>query len=369
MAIARIEFLRLARDRTSLSLIITVPILQILLFGAAINLNPGGITIAVAGGGPTAHDKANKVAESTGYFETILVGLPAGEAIKLLRSGHIQVALEIPDDSQIFDQLETQTIELTNEGGSGLTLYVDGADPAAVAPAVAALQVAALRRYIDTLTDSSGSNPGEVIWLNNLDRNSRWVTLPPLIGVIVMISSLMLGALSVVREKEQGSWGTLVSSPVERHQVVWGKMMPYVGIAAVQIMLAYCAAVWVFEVPSLGSQLALFVGGLMTAIVYLQLGFVVSLVAGSQLHALQAAVGLYLPSLLLSGFMFPFSAMPTWARVVGEAMPLRHFVSIARDTMLRGGTFADNVLGLSVLLAMGLLGWFAILAVSQRANS
>lgn len=369
-AVARVELLRLARDRTSLSLIITVPILQILLFGAAINLNPSGISIGIAGGGPSAQESAVEIVQNTGYFGRVIAGLSADEAVQSLKNGNIQVAIEFADDAEIFDNLEAQASAFGDERGSEPKLYVDGADPAAVAPAVAALQAAALGRQIAILTDLTDGHArsGEVIWLHNPDRNSRWVSLPPLIGVIVMISSLMLGALSVVREKELGSWATLIASPLPRHQIIWGKMTPYISIAAFQIVVAYCAAVWVFDVPALGSHSALFFAGIMTAIVYLQLGFIVSLLAGSQLHALQAAVALYLPSLLLSGFMFPFSAMPYWAQLLGEAMPLKHFVSIARDTMLRGGAFIDNGGGLLVLVLMSILGWLAIIASSKRAT-
>lgn len=350
-AIALVETLRILRDRTSFSLVVMVPILQILLFGAAININPNNVSVAVAGGSPSTQNTAQSIIQETGYFDTVTVGLAAGEALKKMERGDVQVAIEMPDDAALFEALENESADQSEHSVSGLRLFADGADPAAVGPAVAALEAAAVRRQ---LTEHIGGNQssGELIWLYNPERDSRWVTLPALVGVIVMISSLMLGALAIVREREQGTWNTLLASPASKGQILLGKIIPYIAISATQILLSIGIAVVLFDVPVNGSLVALLLGAILTATIYLLMGFIVSVSTMSQLQALQTAVALYLPSILLSGFMFPFSAMPSWAQYIGKVMPLTHYVNLSRDTMLRGFGMFDVLVQLGVLACL-----------------
>lgn len=338
-----LEWLHILRDRTTRGLLVLVPAVQLVLFGYAVDTDPRGVRLAVAGGTPEQQQAALSVAETTARF-TVRLGLPPGEAQAALTSGRTDVALELPPPSNAEDEAPPPR------------LIVDGADPGVVRPAVAALEVAFLRR-VAARGSLSGIPPVLVEWRYNPELRTVWSVVPGLAGAIPMIGMLLLGALCVVRERERGSLELLRAAPLGPASILAGKLLPYLAIGGAQGLLILGLGHALFGLPWRGPPAPLVLALLLSAAAYLALGFAISCAARSQLQAMQGAVFLYLPSILLSGFLFPFAAMPDWAQVIGEALPLTHLTRIARDVLLRGG-LPDG--GMVELLALGLLASAAL---------
>jgi ABC-2 type transport system permease protein len=325
-AVARIETLRLLRDRVAISLIALVPAVQIVLFGYAINLDPKDVPIAIAGSDGSLVERAARIVGETGYFKIIGEGLSSGAAERMVAAGRALVGIELPPSP--------------DEEGSGnaptrARVVVDATDPAAVRPALAALETAYWRKRATTFSLDDGAAI-DVDWLYNPQRRTAWTIVPGLVGVIVMISMLMLGALTLVRERERGSWEALLATPVDALDALIGKLSPYVVIGAAQGAVVIGLARLLFGLPVSGGIWALLGALPVYAAANLLLGFAFSALAESQMQAMQGAVFFYLPSMLLSGFMFPFQGMPGWARAIGEVLPLTHFVRATRGALLKG---------------------------------
>jgi ABC-2 type transport system permease protein len=182
----------------------------------------------------------------------------------------------------------------------------------------------------------SASDIAPVAWLYNPEARTSWSLTPGLVGVIVMISMLLLGALTLVREREQGTWEALLATAADGVDALLGKLAPYLIAGVAQATAVACAAHVFYHVPLAGSLATLLLAASLLAAAHLLLGFALSALAATQLQAIQSAVFFYLPSMLLSGFMFPFAGMPRWAQWLGNCLPLTHFVRIARGVMLRG---------------------------------
>jgi ABC-2 type transport system permease protein len=325
-AVMRIETLRIWRDRATMALIVVVPAVQILLFGATVNLDPRGLTLAVAHSAGGNISTVQRAADATGYFRRTLLSVPSGSALPAIVSGSAQVAIEWSDSNQP-------------------QLLADASDAAAVRPATLALAGELQRSLASDLAGSAGiSNADEFLqryvpaieWHYNPAARTTWSITPGLAGVVVMITMLLLGALTLVREREQGSWESLLATAVDGVDAVIGKLTPYVVLGVVQAAVVVACAHWIFDVPVAGSLAALLAAAALLATAHLLFGFALSALAASQLQAIQSAVFFYLPSMLLSGFMFPFEGMPRWAQRIGECIPLTHFVRVARGVMLRG---------------------------------
>lgn len=369
-AVALVEGLRLLRDRTSFSLIVAVPVLQIILFGAAVNLDPKHVSLAVVGGSPSTQQFISQVAENTGYFKKARLGLEPARATDLITQGLASVVIELPDDAALFDEDALDDFDETTR------VFIDGSDAGAVAPALSALRREMWRYVAQRVADEAGleglikaREQVETVWLYNPGRDTTWTLLPGLLGVIVMISMLMLGALSLAREREQGTWEALLMMPNTAAEVLTGKILPYVVIAFVQTILVTMCATLGFGLPFVGSVLLLLAGTLLFAFAHLVLGFLLSAVVENQIQALQGAVAFYLPSMLLSGFMFPFSGMPGWAQAAGNVLPLTHYVRFARDIMLKGtpGAEAAGFLAPIMLFAM-IVGLMALVLFRRRLD-
>ena len=326
MAVARIETLRLIRDRVAISLIALVPAVQIVLFGYAVNLDPKDVPIAIAGSEGPLVERAARVVGETGYFKIIGEGLPSGAAERMVAAGRALVGIELPPSA--------------DDDGSGdasarARVVVDATDPGAVRPALAALESAYWRKRATTFSLDDGPSI-HVDWLYNPERRTAWTIVPGLVGVTVMISMLMLGALTLVRERERGSWESLLATPVDALDALIGKLSPYVVVGAAQGAVVIGLARLLFGLPVSGGIWALLGALPVYAAANLLLGFAFSALAESQMQAMQGAVFFYLPSMLLSGFMFPFQGMPGWARAIGEVLPLTHFVRATRGALLKG---------------------------------
>ena len=324
LAVARVELLHLVHDRTSISLIVIVPAIQIVLFGYAVNLNPRNVPIAISRGRGATTDQIHRIIEETGYFSIEADRLEPGEAKQMVLEGRAAVGIEIPPDKS-----ETRTIS------DDPIVTVDASDPELVGPALAALETNYLRHVAETL--AIGPIPmAKLALLYNPDSRTAWAIVPGLVGAVIMISMLMLGALTLVRERERGSWEALLATPVSAVDALAGKLSPYILVGTMQALLVIWIARLLFALPLRGDLIALLLSVPLYCAAHLILGFAFSALAENQLQAVQSAVLFYLPSMLLSGFLFPFQGMPTWARSVGETLPLTHFLRATRGVFLKG---------------------------------
>jgi ABC-2 type transport system permease protein len=324
LAVARIELLHLLHDRTSISLILIVPAFQIVLFGYAVNPDSKHIPIAISEGLGKTAEQLRRTIEKTGYFSIEADELEPGEAKQMVAEGRAMVGIEIPPENSETDQTTGDP-----------SVIVDASDPETVRPALAALQTSYLRRVAETF--AIGPIPdAKLVLLYNPDNRTAWAIVPGLVGVVVMISMLMLGALTLVRERERGSWEALLATPLSAIDALAGKLAPYILVGVLQAVLVIWVARLLFAMPLRGDLVALLVAVPVYSAAHLNLGFAFSALAENQLQAVQGAVFFYLPFMLLSGFLFPFQGMPGWARKVGEMLPLTHFLRATRGVLLRG---------------------------------
>ena len=329
------ELQQMLRDRLTFAMAIGVPILQLVLFGYAINTDPKGLPTALvsADAGPLARSLSAAL-QNTGYFRITHSGTSEREAEALIESGDVQFMVVIPDDF-------TQRV-LRGERPAVL-VAVDATDPSASGNAIAALTSVAGQALEHDLKGAlaplhAGAAPFEVRVHRryNPEGLSRYNIVPGLIGTILTMTMVMLTGLAMTRERERGTMENLLATPVRPFEVMAGKILPYVVIGYVQLGVILTAAALLFEVPMVGSLVLLLamIGVFMLA--NLAVGFTFSTLAKNQLQAMQMTFFFFLPSMLLSGFMFPFRGMPVWAQYVGEVLPLTHFLRIVRGIMLKG---------------------------------
>lgn len=321
LATARAETLYLLRDRTSLALILIVPLLQIILFGFAINLDPKEVTVAISGDRDGLAARVERILDQTGYFQAPIKTASAEASV---RRGKALIGIHLPPRPDILDE---EAIE------SPIRIYIDGIEPAAVTPALAALSQALVT---EAKIEARRGFAFEAKWLFNPDRKTSWTIVPGLLGLIIMISMLMLGSLALVRSREDGSAIIYAMAPISPLQMLLGRALPYVACACLQAVGVLVLAGSLFDVPMRGPVLFLLLAVPLFALAHLALGFVFSNAARTSLEAIQRVVAFYLPAILLSGLLFPFAGMPRWAQVLGEAIPLTHMVRAMRDLMLRG---------------------------------
>jgi ABC-2 type transport system permease protein len=354
-AVACVETLHLIRDRMSIALIVLVPAIQIVLFGYAVTLDPKNIPLAIAGNHRSPVDQLHQTIEETGYFSILADRLELGAAERMVVEGKALVGIELPP-------LDSSDPDAPSEEPR---IVVDATDPAAVRPALAALETAYWRHVAER--SLIGPPPAvDVEWLYNPKGRMAWTIVPGLVGVIVMISMLMLGALTLVREREHGTWETLLATPVDAVDALVGKLSPYILVGTVQALVVICIAQLLFDVPVTGNLWALLLAIPVYAAAHLILGFAFSALAESQMQAIQGAVFFYLPSMLLSGFMFPFQGMPVWAQSIGEVLPLTHFVRAARGVLLKGESFSLVVSEMVPVLLFALGAVVVALAAYRR---
>lgn len=355
LAVARIETLHLTRDRTTISLILVVPAIQLVLFGYAVNLDPKAIPLAIARNHGHPIDQLRRTVEETGYFSILADRLEPGAAERMVVEGRALVGIEFPPMNDSDPDVPSAEPRIV----------VDATDPAAVRPALAALETAYWRHAAQTSPLALAPSV-EVEWLYNPEGRTAWTIVPGLAGVVVMISTLMLGALTLVRERERGSWETLLATPVEAVDALVGKLAPYLVVGAVQAAVVVGAARLLFALPVTGALWALLAAVPLYAGAHLVLGFALSALAESQMQAIQAAVFFYLPSMLLSGFMFPFQGMPAWARTIGQALPLTHFVRATRGVLLKGAPASFVASEMLPVALFALVAGAAALAAYRR---
>lgn len=334
------EFQQMLRDRPTFAMAVGVPVLQLVLFGYAINTDPKALPTVVvsADAGPLSRSLIEAV-RHTGYFRITQVVASEVEGEALVEAGDVQFMLVIPSG---FERA------LVRGERPAVLVSADATDPAAAGNALAALSQidpqslrADLRGPLQRLQGAPPTFEWRIHKRYNPEGLSRYNIVPGLIGTILTMTMVMLTGLAMTRERERGTMENLLATPVRPVEVMLGKILPYVVIGYIQLGVILGAAWLLFEVPMRGSYLLLMamIGVFMLA--NLAVGFTFSTLARNQLQALQATFFFFLPSMLLSGFMFPFRGMPGWAQSLGEVLPLTHFLRIVRGIMLKGNGAAE----------------------------
>ena len=345
------EFIQLRRDRVTFGMIVGVPLVELVLFGFAINSDPKHLPTAVFVQDHSAYTRAIVNAfGNSGYFRIVASNASEAEGDEQLARGDVAFVVTIP---------EGFTRELLRNERPQVLLEADATDPAAASNALAAAmglaQTALAHQRLGAAGVAGGEPAFEVVPHRsyNPEGISQYNTVPGLLGVILTMTMVMMPALALTREVERGTMENLLSLPVTPLEVMLGKVLPYAGMGAVQVVIILGVAHGVFEVPMQGSylllcaMLALFIACVST------LGYLISTLARSQMQAMQLTFFFFLPSMLLSGFMFPFRGMPEWAQHIGSIFPLTHFLRIVRGIMLKGadlGAVAPHVWPLLLFL-------------------
>jgi ABC-2 type transport system permease protein len=337
------EFQHVLRDRLTFAMAVGIPILQLILFGYAINTDPKNLpSVAVVADNGQMSQSVLKALENTGYFKFVQVTTDEHLAEQMITTGQVQYMVVVPANF---------TRDVIRGDHPSVLLSVDGTDPAASGNAIAAVNVALPQMLSHDLvgplaslsTKSVDQTPFTIVLHRryNPEGLSRYNIVPGLVGTILTMTLVVLTSLAMTRERERGTMENLLATPVKPMEVMVGKILPYVLVGYIQLLVILSAAFLIFDVPMQGSFLLLLfmIGVFMIA--NLGVGFTFSTIAKNQLQAMQMAFFFFLPSILLSGFMFPYRAMPQWAQYLGEILPLTHFLRIVRGVMLKGNTLME----------------------------
>ena len=352
------EFIQVTRDRLTYAMILAMPIIQLLLFGYAINDDPRNLPTIVLDHDQSAFSRSVLGAmESSGYFDIDQVARSQGDLDRALARGEAQFAVLIPSD---FTRRVVRGDEAT------LLVEADAADPSATSGALAALQGLPAQALARELTGPLARSPTpgapfEVVVHRryNPENITAYNIVPGLLGVILSMTLVMMTSLGMARERERGTMESLLATPARPLEVMIGKLAPYVLVGAIQAAVFLVLARLLFQVPMAGGWGALILGLSLFIMGSLALGFLISTVSKTQLQAMQMSFFYILPSVLLSGFMFPFRGMPDWAQWIGTAIPVTHFLRVVRGSLLKGVGVADawpSLLALTVfVVAVGAL--------------
>ncbi len=352
------EFVQLRRDRLTFGTMIFIPLMQLTLFGYAINTTPRHLPTAVLAYEDSDIGRSIIAAlNNTSYFELTQVVRTEAEMDHLMRSGKILFGVEIPAG---FER------EVRRGDRPALLVAADASDPVAAGTALGALQ-----GIVDTalardrgLPETIQSVPAFEIRQHRRYNPAALTSLnivPGLLGVILTMTMLIFTALSVTREIERGTMESLLAMPIEPVEVMIGKITPYVAIGFIQAALILVFGKILFDVPIAGNIWLLAALSTLFIAANLSIGYTFSTIAQNQLQAIQMSFMFFLPNILLSGFMFPFAGMPGWAQVIGECLPLTHYLRIVRGIMLKGADFYDlRLQALALLVLMLLAMTFAV---------
>ncbi|MFZ1426294.1 MAG: ABC transporter permease [Geminicoccaceae bacterium] len=340
VAIILKEFIQMKRDRLTFAMMVGIPCIQLALFGYAINSDPKHLPTVVLAYEHTDLTRSFVAAlQNTGYYRVVREAGSREEVDRLLDLGQVLFAVTIPAGFT-RDLIRGDRPELLVEG--------DATDPVATANALGALGTLNLRALDHDLKGAlAARQPDPAPFELRIHRRynpeglSSYNIVPGLVGTILTMTMVIMTALAVTRERERGTMENLLAMPVNPLEVMLGKLLPFIGVGLVQVAVIIGAARLLFGVPMLGSSLALGAGLLVFIAANLAMGFLFSTLAQNQLQAMQMSFFVFLPSILMSGFMFPFKGMPQWAQVIGEILPLTHFLRIVRGVMLKGNGLAE----------------------------
>ena len=336
------EFVQMRRDRLTFAMMVGIPILQLILFGFAINSDPKGLPTAVLAADNSVFARSFvRAMENSGYFKVVRHAASEVEAERALAVGEVQFALTIPEN---FGR------KLVRGERPVLLLEADATDPAATSNALAALitlnQNALARDLAGSLAPVGGVPPAFEVRVHrryNPEGVTQYNIVPGLIGVVLTMTMIMMTSLAMTRERERGTMENLLATPVRPIEVMAGKIVPYIIVGYVQVIIILLVAKLLFSVPIVGSLALLSLVLILFIAANLSVGFTFSTLARNQMQAMQMTFFFFLPSMLLSGFMFPFRGMPEWAQWLGEVLPLTHFLRIVRGILLKGNDFSQIV--------------------------
>jgi ABC-2 type transport system permease protein len=334
------EFTQMRRDRLTFAMMLGIPLIQLTLFGYAINADPRHLPAAVllADQGPQGRTVLQAMKNST-YFDFVREVKTEDEGHDLLARGQVQFVINIP---QNFSR------DFVRGDRPALLVEADATDPAATGNAIGSLGNLVTSALQNDLKGplgplAAGNSPIDVRVhaLYNPEVITQYNIVPGLMGVILTMTMIMITGLAITRERERGTMENLLSMPTRPSEVLIGKIVPYIMVGYIQVMVILLAAYFLFHVPIEGSVLLLLIVALVFIAANLAMGITFSTIAKNQLQAMQMTFFVFLPSILLSGFMFPFRGMPQWAQIVGEVFPLTHFLRIVRGILLKGNNVVD----------------------------
>ncbi|SFC82315.1 ABC-2 type transport system permease protein [Cupriavidus sp. OV038] len=334
------EFLQLRRDRITFGMIVGLPIMQLLLFGFAINSDPRHMPTAVI---VAEHSDFSRTfvhaLENTTYFRVVRTLPDEAAGREALLRGDVQFVVSIPTD---FSR------KLLRGERPEILVEADATDPSATGPAIGALaQLPVSVARIDlkgALAALAGGKPAfdvNVQRLYNPEGITQYNIVPGLMGVILTMTMVMMTGLAMTRERERGTMENLLATPVQPLEVISGKIVPYIFIGLIQATIILLAARYVFQVPFLGSVVGVYLAALLFIAANLTVGITLSSLAKNQLQAVQLTFFYFLPNILLSGFMFPFAGMPTWAQWIGNVLPMTYFNRMIRSILLKGSGWLE----------------------------
>ncbi len=339
-AIVLKEFIQMKRDRVTFGMMVGIPLMQLLLFGFAINSDPRHLPAAVhlADTGPFARTLVQALRTSE-YFDVVHVAETDAETRRLLQLGEVQFVVNIPVDF---------TRRLLRGERPTVLIEADASDPAATGPALNAVAQLAntvfnrdLPGPLAHLQAQNGPVDFRIHAHYNPENITQYNVVPGLMGVVLTMTMVIITGLAITRERERGTMENLLATPVRPFEVMVGKILPYIVVGYIQVTLILLAARFIFHVPMVGSLPLLYAVSLLFIAANLAVGITFSTLAKNQLQAVQMAFFFFLPSILLSGFMFPFRGMPEWAQAIGSCLPNTHFLRIVRGILLKGNGLAE----------------------------
>jgi ABC-2 type transport system permease protein len=344
------EFIQMRRDRVTFGMMVGIPLLQLMLFGFAINSDPRHLPTALrlADQGPYGRALVAALKQSE-YFSLVREASSEAEAAALLQRGDVQFVINIPEDF---------TRRLLRGERPAVLIEADATDPAATGPAIAAARSLAnsvfdreLTGPLAPLRGKNGPVDFQIHAHYNPENITQYNVVPGLMGVVLTMTMVVITALAITRERERGTMENLLATPVRPFEVMVGKIIPYIVVGYVQVTLILIAARFLFHVPLIGSLTLVYAVAFLFIAANLAMGITFSTLARNQLQAVQMAFFFFLPSILLSGFMFPFRGMPEWAQWIGTCLPLTHFLRIVRGILLKGSSLVEIAPELWPLLA------------------
>ena len=361
-AMWRKEIIQMRRDRLTFAMMLGVPLMQLVLFGYAINNDPKALPAALVATTQDRYTRAIVTAlELTGYYRFDHVATSAAEAEALIERGTVAFVVTIPSD---FGRRVDRGDEPV------LLIEADATDPAVASGAISTLGTVAAQALLHEKGTDAEAEEAARSQLNvvvhrryNPEGITQYNIVPGLLGVILQMTMVMMTSMALTRESERGTMENLLAMPATALEIMLGKVLPYLAVGAVQVAVVLAAAKALFAVPFVGDMSLLMLGVLLFVLVLVLLGYAISTVARTQMQAMQLTVFYFLPSILLSGFMFPFRGMPVWAQALGEILPLKHFLRMIRAVMLKGAGI-DNVRAPLAALVLFVLA-FTLLALTR----
>ncbi|WP_292312757.1 ABC transporter permease [Marivivens sp.] len=329
------EIIQMRRDRVTFAMMLGVPLMQLMLFGFAINTDPKALPAALVSPTQDRYTRAMVTAlELTGYYRFIAPNATEDEAEDMISRGEVAFVVTVPSD---FGR------RIERGDHASILIEADATDPSVASGAISTLSTVANSALLREAGQGHQESNGLEIIVHrryNPEGITQYNIVPGLLGVILQLTMVMMTAMALTREVERGTMENLLSMPANPLEIMLGKVVPYLIVGAVQVVVVLVSAKLVFNVPFVGSLSLVLAGVFVFVLALVILGYLLSTVSRTQMQAMQLTFFFFLPSLLLSGFMFPYRGMPAWAQVIGEVFPLTHFLRLIRAVMLKGADFS-----------------------------